>query len=86
MGRARAFDKESINIVVRLQECHPLQALTVLRGGTPEQVRPPRLQSGLDFQIHKSRDYVVTILEVLLLTIGLVWQKSVLASLKGSLN
>ena len=78
----RAFYKESNNIVERLQECHRLQALTVLRGGTSEQVRPPRPRSGLDFQIHKSRDYLVTILEALLLTIGLAWQKSILASLQ----
>ena len=49
--------------------------------GTPEQTRPARLLSGLNFQIHKSRDYLVTILEALLLTICLAWQKSVSASL-----
>ena len=49
--------------------------------GTPEQARPARLLSGLNFQIHNSRDYLVTILEALLLTIGLAWQKSVSASL-----
>ena len=49
--------------------------------GTPEQARPARPRSGLDFQIHKSRGYSVIILEALLLTIGLAWQKSVPASL-----
>ena len=50
--------------------------------GTPEQARPARPRSGLDFQIHEIRDYLVIILEALLLTIGLAWRKSVPASLK----
>ena len=49
--------------------------------GTPEQARPARPRSGLDFQIHEIRDYLVIILEALLLTIGLAWRKSVPASL-----
>ena len=49
--------------------------------GMPEQARLAWPQSGLDFQIHKSKNYLVTILEALLLTIGLAWQKSVPASL-----
>jgi len=44
----------------------------------PQQARQ---RSGLDIQIHKSRGYPVIILEVLLLTIGLAWRKSVPASL-----
>ena len=51
--------------------------------GTPEQARPARPRSGLDFQIHEIRDYLVIILEALLLTIGLAWRKSVPASLQG---
>ena len=34
--------------------------------GTPEQERPDRPRSGLDFQIHEIRDYLVIILEALL--------------------
>ena len=39
--------------------------------GAPEQARQARPRSGLDFQIHEIRDYLVIILEALLLTIGL---------------
>ena len=49
--------------------------------GMPEQARLARPRSGLDFQIHKSRGYPVNILEALLLSICLAWQKSVPASL-----
>ena len=56
--------------------------LSIHNSGTPEQASPWSI-----FRIQKVGDtYLVTILKDLLLTIGLAWRKSVLASLHISKN